>query len=48
MGPKVTTLNRAVDLQVKANQHIEIYLTNNGGKANSATCTASGTLDTLQ
>jgi hypothetical protein len=41
------TLNSAIDIQVAASQHIGVYLDLSSGTAGSATCTASGTLDTL-
>ena len=41
------TLNRAVDMQVGSQQHIGVFFLLSG-TAFSATCTASGTLDTLQ
>lgn len=42
------TLNQAIDVQLAANQHIEVDLQLASGAANSGVCTATGTLDTLQ
>ena len=41
------TLNRAVDLQVSANQHIRVALFLPSGTPKNALCSASGTLDSL-
>ncbi len=41
-------LNRAVDVQVGANQHILATLTIDQVTASAASCTATGTLDRLQ
>ena len=43
------SLNRAVDVQVRARQNARVFLSlASGGQAFNATCTAHGTLDTLQ
>lgn len=41
-------LNREVDLQVGARQHLSADLQLDNGTASTASCTASGTLDKLQ
>ena len=41
-------LNRAVDVQVAAKQHIDVFLILATGTATFASCTVIGTLDTLQ
>lgn len=41
-------LNQEIDMQVIATRHIKIFLLLASGNANSGSCTASGTLDTLQ
>ncbi len=41
------TLNRAVDVQVSANQHIRVALFLPSGTPKNALCSASGTLDSL-
>jgi hypothetical protein len=43
-----TTLNGAVDVQVGANQYIHIFLYFLNGNPSYGTCSATGTLDTLQ
>jgi hypothetical protein len=43
------SLNRAVDVQVRTRQNARVFLSlASGGQAFNATCTAHGTLDTLQ
>jgi hypothetical protein len=42
------TLNRAVDLQLGAKQHIHVSLILASGQSRQSTCTATGTLDRLQ
>lgn len=43
------SLNRAVDVQVRARQNARVFLSlASGGQAQAATCTAHGTLDVLQ
>jgi hypothetical protein len=43
------SLNRAVDVQVRTRQNARVFLfLASGGQAQAATCTAHGTLDTLQ
>ena len=43
------SLNRAVDVQVRTRQNARVFLSlASGGQAQAATCTAHGTLDTLQ
>jgi hypothetical protein len=46
-APNDVMLNRAVDVQVAAGQHLWAVLAVTGGAA-GASCTATGTLDTLQ
>jgi hypothetical protein len=41
-------LNRAVDVQVAARHHIDVFLILTSGTATFASCTVIGTLDTLQ
>ena len=43
------SLNRAVDVQVRTRQNARVFLfLASGGQAQAATCTAHGTLDTIQ
>jgi hypothetical protein len=43
------SLNRAVDVQVRTRQNARVFLSlASGGQAQAATCTAHGTLDTIQ
>jgi hypothetical protein len=41
------SLNRAVDLQIAANQHMHVLLDLASGTPTAAFCTATGTLSTL-
>ena len=41
------TLNRAIDLQIAASQHMRSYLDVSAGTVIDASCTATGTLSTL-
>lgn len=42
------TINQAIDMQVSATQHLFVTLQMASGTASGATCTATGTLETLQ
>ena len=42
------TLNQEIDMQVIATRHIKVFLILSSGNVSSGSCTASGTLDTLQ
>jgi hypothetical protein len=44
----IHTLNQAVDIQVPSSEHIQVTLNLASGTANNGTCTATGTLSTLQ
>jgi len=46
-GGMLFTLNRAVDLQIAANQHVRPHLDVTGGTVIDASCTATGTSSTL-